>query len=46
METLQERRRKFVNREIAINLKGKKFSKTRTARVFKKAWKDAKRKIK
>lgn len=45
LNDINQRRRAFVNQEVAIKLKGKKTSKRKTAQVFRQAWKEAKRKI-
>jgi hypothetical protein len=45
MTDTQERRRAFVNQEVAIRLKGKKVSRKMLSRVFRVAWREAKRKI-
>lgn len=46
MPTLQQRRRSFVNQEVAIKLQGRKASRSETAKVFREAWHEAKKKIK
>lgn len=46
MASLQERRRAFVNREVAQKLEGKKTTKAKTRKVFRAAWKKARREIK
>ena len=46
MKTINERRRKFVNQEVSIKLSGKKTSLSEKRKIFKNAWKEAKKKIK
>jgi len=46
MTKLFDKRRAFVNKEVAIKLKGKKTTRAKTAKVFRQAWKKAKRKYK
>ena len=46
-ETLFERRRRFVNREVAIKLEGKKgISQSKINKTFRQAWKKARKEIK
>jgi len=45
MATLHERRRAFVNQEVASKLRGQKTSKSKSSKIFRNAWKKAKREI-
>lgn len=43
---LFERRREFVNREVAIKLMGKRVSRAEQVKIFRNAWRLARKKIK
>ena len=45
MESVHERRRAFVNKEVGIKLRGRKTSIKQKKRIFKEAWAEAKRTI-